>query len=100
MVGKHHNDGSRGPRLLAASVLCLMKDGEVPPGARNASHLAAALPWLAYPSYLMGPLKYREQLVAEQVEVVAGHVAVPAGPGLGVSVDEQHLRTLDARRRP
>jgi muconate cycloisomerase len=61
-------------------------------------HLAAAVPRLAYPSYLMGPLKYRQQITDEQVEVVDGHIAVPQGVGLGVSVDEEVLRRLDLRR--
>jgi L-alanine-DL-glutamate epimerase-like enolase superfamily enzyme len=60
-------------------------------------HLAAALPQLAYPSYLMGPLKYREQITSEQIAVVDAHVAVPTGPGLGIEVDEDALRSLDAR---
>ena len=62
-------------------------------------HLAAALPHLAYPSYLMSPLKYREQITAEQIAVVDAHVAVSTGPGLGIEVDEDALRHLDARRR-
>jgi L-alanine-DL-glutamate epimerase-like enolase superfamily enzyme len=62
-------------------------------------HLAAALPHLAYPSYLMGPLKYRQQITAEQITVVDAHVAVPTGPGLGIEVDEDTLRHLDARTR-
>jgi L-alanine-DL-glutamate epimerase-like enolase superfamily enzyme len=61
-------------------------------------HLAAALPHLAYPSYLMGPLKYREQITGEQIAVVDGHVVVAAGPGLGIDVDEDALRHLDARQ--
>jgi muconate cycloisomerase len=60
-------------------------------------HLAAALPRLAYPSYLMGPLKYREQITVEQITVDAAHVALPRGPGLGVTVDEDALRRVDAR---
>lgn len=61
-------------------------------------HLAAALPRLSYPSYLMGPLKYHQQIVQEQVEVVDGQIAVPQGHGLGVTVDERELAQLDARR--
>ncbi|MFC4056156.1 mandelate racemase/muconate lactonizing enzyme family protein [Actinomadura syzygii] len=61
-------------------------------------HLAAALPTLSYPSYLMGPLKYRQQITEQQVEVIDGHIAVPEGPGLGFTVDERELRRLDARR--
>jgi muconate cycloisomerase len=89
-------------QVAAAHGLGVMVGSVIEMGIATAMglHLAAALPRLAYPSYLMGLLKYREQLVAEQVEVAAGHVAVPAGPGLGVNVDEQHLRALDARRRP
>ena len=55
-------------------------------------HLAAALPRLSYPSYLMGPRKYRQQITEQQVEVVDGCVAVPAGPGIGFTVDERELR--------
>jgi L-alanine-DL-glutamate epimerase-like enolase superfamily enzyme len=61
-------------------------------------HLAAAVPRLSYPSYLMGPLKYRQQIVHEQVEVIDGQIAVPEGPGLGVTVDERELARLDARK--
>jgi muconate cycloisomerase len=62
-------------------------------------HLAAVLPRLAYPSYLMGPLKYREQITTEQLVVTDAHVAVPQGPGLGITIDEEALRHLDARAR-
>src|SRR4051794_15101220 len=62
-------------------------------------HLAAALPELSHPCYLVGPLKYHEQITAEQIEVVDSSVAVPTGPGLGITVDEAQLRDLDARRR-
>lgn len=61
-------------------------------------HLAAALPELAFPSYLMGPLKYRQQITHQQVEVIDGHIAIPQGPGLGFTVDEDELHRLDARR--
>jgi len=60
--------------------------------------LAAALPRLAYPSYLMGPLKYREQITTEQIAIVDSHVTVPSGPGLGIEIDEEALAHLDVRR--
>jgi muconate cycloisomerase len=60
-------------------------------------HVAAALPRLDHPSYLMGPLKHREQIVSEQIRIDDSHIAVPTGPGLGVSVDETHRRSLDPR---
>jgi muconate cycloisomerase len=62
-------------------------------------HLAAVLPRLAYPSYLMGPLKYRERLTERTVEVSDGHIAIPDGPGLGIEIDPSALRRLDARAR-
>ena len=57
-------------------------------------HLAAAMPSLAYPSYLMGP---SQQITEQQIQVVDGRIAIPDGPGLGVTVDESELRRLDAR---
>lgn len=67
-------------------------------GTAAGLHLAAALPKLAYPSYLMGPLKYAQQITTEQIEIVNGEIAVPRGPGLGVEVDEAEVRKLDLRR--
>jgi muconate cycloisomerase len=88
-------------QLAAAGGLGVMVGGVIELGIATAAglHLAAALPHLAYPSYLMGPLKYREQITTEQIAVVDAHVAVPTGPGLGIDVDEDALRSLDARRR-
>jgi L-alanine-DL-glutamate epimerase-like enolase superfamily enzyme len=88
-------------QLAAANGLGVMVGSVIEMGIANAMglHLAAALPRLAYPSYLMGPLKYRERITAEQVAVVDSHVAVPPGPGLGITVDEDALRHLDARGR-
>lgn len=85
-------------QLAAAAGLGLMVGSVIEMGIATAMglHLAAALPRLAYPSYLMGPLKYREQLTTEQIEVVDSHIAVPQGPGLGVTIDEDELRRLAA----
>lgn len=68
-------------------------------GTAAGLHLAAALPKLSYPSYLMGPLKYAQQITDRQIEVVDGQIAIPNGPGLGIEVDENELRRLDARHR-
>lgn len=62
-------------------------------------HLAAAIPKLSYPSYLMGPLKYKQQITQQQIEVIDGHIAIPQGPGLGFTVDEDEIRRLDARKQ-
>lgn len=88
-------------QIAAAHGLGVMVGSVIELGIANAMglHLAAALPRLAHPAYLMGPLKYREQVTREPVEVVDSHVAVPTGAGLGVTVDEDQLRDLDARRR-
>jgi L-alanine-DL-glutamate epimerase-like enolase superfamily enzyme len=87
--------------VAIAAGLGLMVGGVIEMGVANAMglHLAAALPRLAYPAYLMGPLKYRQQLTTTQIEVVESHVAVPPGAGLGIEVDEVELRRLDARRQ-
>ncbi|MDQ8708113.1 enolase C-terminal domain-like protein [Streptomyces sp. LHD-70] len=86
-------------QIAHASGVGLMVGSVIEMGVATAMglHLAAALPQLAYPSYLMGPLKYRQQITDQQVEVVDGHIAVPEGPGLGFTVDEKELRRLDAR---
>jgi muconate cycloisomerase len=87
-------------QIAAASGVGVMVGSVLELGVANAMglHLAAALPQLAYPSYLIGPLKYREQITGE-LAVVDAHVAVPTGPGLGIEVDDEALRHLDARGR-
>lgn len=89
-------------QIAHASGVGLMVGSVIEMGIATAMglHLAAALPHLAYPSYLMGPLKYRQQITDQQVEVVDGHIAIPEGPGLGFTVDEDELRRLDARNQP
>lgn len=68
-------------------------------GTAAGLHLAAALPKLSYPSYLMGPLKYAQRITTEQIEIIDGAIAVPQRPGLGVEIDEDQVRALDLRRR-
>lgn len=62
-------------------------------------HLAAALPALAYPSYLMGPLKYVEQITYPPMAPVDSRLEVPAGPGLGVEIDADAVAAMDLRHR-
>jgi muconate cycloisomerase len=59
--------------------------------------LAAALPELAYPSYLMGPLKYARQVTWPPLETVDSALPVPDGPGLGIAVDEEAVADMDLR---
>jgi muconate cycloisomerase len=61
-------------------------------------HLAAALPDLAYPSYLMSPLKYSRQITWPPVEPLDSALAVPTGPGLAVEVDEDAVAAMSLRR--
>ena len=61
-------------------------------------HLAAVLPRLEYPSYLIGPLEYERQITWPHLEPVRGMLPVPEGPGLGIDVDADALSALDARR--
>lgn len=51
-------------------------------------HLAACLPELAAPSYLVGPLKYERQVTEPPLLLRDAAIAVPTGPGLGVRVPD------------
>lgn len=62
-------------------------------------HLAAAVPEVRYPSNFLGQLKYAVQVTTEDFVLVDSRLRVPAGPGLGVTVDETAVRQLDARTR-
>jgi L-alanine-DL-glutamate epimerase-like enolase superfamily enzyme len=86
-------------QIAAANGLGVMVGSVLEMGVATAMglHLAAALPRLAYPAYLMGPLKYRDRITAEPLTVEDAHVAVPQGPGLGIELDEDAVRRLDAR---
>jgi muconate cycloisomerase len=59
--------------------------------------LAAALPEIAYPSYLMGARKYERQITWPAPAISDSAVAIPDGPGLGIEVDEEAVAALDLR---
>ena len=44
-----------------------------------------------FPCDILGPLAYENDLLAEDIEFRDGAMSVPAGPGLGVSLDEKML---------
>ena len=69
-------------------------------GIANAAgvQLAAALPDLAYPSYLMSPMKYTRQITWPPLEPEASWLTVPHAPGLGIEIDEEAIRAMDLRR--
>jgi L-alanine-DL-glutamate epimerase-like enolase superfamily enzyme len=57
--------------------------------------LAAALPDVSYPSYLIGSRKYQRQITAGPLEVVDSKLAIGSEPGLGVEVDEEAVAAMD-----
>jgi len=78
----------------------VMVGGVVELGLANAAglHLAASLPQLVAPAYLMGPLKYQRQITSPVIHPEDSRLAVPAGAGLGVDVDVEAIAELDRRR--
>jgi muconate cycloisomerase len=60
--------------------------------------LAAALPEVSYPSYLIGSRKYERQITSTPLEVAASALAIGTGPGLGVEVDEGAVAAMDLRQ--
>jgi muconate cycloisomerase len=59
--------------------------------------LAAVLPDIAYPSYLMGARKYERQITWPMPEITDSRLRIATGPGLGVEVDEEAVAALDLR---
>jgi muconate cycloisomerase len=83
---------SAGLRVIVGSVL------EMGIGTAAGLHLAAAMPDLAYPSYLVGPTKYTQDISSPAFVVTNGSVKVPDGPGLGVVIDTGAIEAMDLRR--
>jgi L-alanine-DL-glutamate epimerase-like enolase superfamily enzyme len=44
-----------------------------------------------FPCDILGPIAYEHDLLAEGMEFRDGTMSVPAGPGLGISLDEKML---------
>jgi len=57
-------------------------------------HLGVSSPGISYPSDLIGPALYQEDVIAGPFEYVEGTLAVPEGPGLGVELDRDKLARL------
>ena len=49
------------------------------------------------PAALNGPQFLAASVLAEPLRVIDGRLAIPAGPGLGITVDEAKVRDLSAR---
>ena len=56
--------------------------------------VAASVTHLDLPAYMAGPLVYEEDVTVERVRYVEGHLELPAGPGIGVDLDHEALRSL------
>ncbi|HEY2723421.1 MAG TPA: muconate cycloisomerase family protein [Pseudonocardiaceae bacterium] len=66
-------------------------------GAAACAHLFCAAPGFTAGSEAFGPLLLAEDIVEEPVEYVRGHLCPPAGPGLGVCLDEAKLARFTRR---
>jgi L-alanine-DL-glutamate epimerase-like enolase superfamily enzyme len=60
--------------------------------------LAAALPEVSYPSYLIGSRKYERQITWPPLEIVDSRLAIGTAPGLGVDVDEEAVGAMALRK--
>jgi muconate cycloisomerase len=63
-------------------------------GTAARAQLAAAVPELAFPCYMAGPLVYAEDVVVEPIAYEVGHIIIPEGPGLGIELDRDRMEKL------
>lgn len=71
-------------------------------GTAASAHLFATFPTLAFGTELFGPLLLTEEILAKPLAYRDFALQVPAGPGLGIALDEDRVRFLrrDAPARP
>jgi muconate cycloisomerase len=76
-----------------------MLEGSI--GTTASAQLFSTFPKLAWGTELFGPLLLTEEIVTEPLEYKNFELAVPAGPGLGVVLDEERLQFFqrDGARR-
>lgn len=65
-------------------------------GTAAGIHLSAAIQKLSYPCYMFGPLKYQHDVLKEDLQIKNGQVKVPDGPGLGIDIDMDRIRSMAA----
>jgi L-alanine-DL-glutamate epimerase-like enolase superfamily enzyme len=63
-------------------------------GTAAIAHLGAVARVLDYPSDSTGPRLYTQDITQQPVRFEAGHLLVPSGPGLGITVDEMIVESL------
>jgi muconate cycloisomerase len=80
----------------AAGLACALGSNlELGVGTAAMLHVAACLPDIAsetYPADAIGPLYHEADLLTEPLELGPVAAKVPAGPGLGVELDEEQVR--------
>ena len=63
-------------------------------GTSAAAHVMASLETVDMPCDQAGPLLYTEDCTSERVKYEDSCLVVPEGPGLGITVDEDHLEEI------
>lgn len=73
--------------------------GELETGVGRAANVAlASLPGFIFPGDISASDRYFHRDITEPFELVGSSLTVPSGPGLGISVSEEILESLGARR--
>jgi O-succinylbenzoate synthase len=85
--------------LLRSAGMPVWCGGMLESGIGRAHNLAlAALPGFTLPGDISASRRYWERdIVTPEMQVVAGRMAVPAAPGIGVAVDLERVRALTVR---
>lgn len=63
-------------------------------GTAGLVHLGVSSRIIRYPSDVIGPAMYTEDIITRPFDYVEGHLAPPEGPGLGVELDRGQLTRL------
>lgn len=87
-------------KLARDSGLSLWIGGMLETGVGRAHNLAlASLPGFDLPGDMGPSAEYWERdVITQPLEMVAGHIGVPTGPGIGVDVDTEYLMRATLRR--
>jgi O-succinylbenzoate synthase len=85
--------------VCAAAGVPVWAGGMLETGVGRAANLAlAALPGFTLPSDISGSSRYFAEDITEPFEPVDGRIAVPAGPGIGVTPSPEKLTAFTVRR--
>lgn len=79
----------------AVGVPCILgSQAEMGIATAACAHLAVALPHLPYPIETFGPLRYQRDIVTTPIAIRDGYLTPPEGPGLGVELDWDAVRSM------